>query len=79
MKLEFIAIFRWVEAAQEWRLLDPFKKTVVQEFKIYECGFMHKIVERLKLKKDKDNLVKITLLNLDKPNETEVSIQPLKL
>lgn len=64
MKLSFPAIFRWVEASQEWRLLDPFKKTLIQEFKVYECEFMHKIVKRLQLSKDKDNYIRIDLTNV---------------
>ena len=64
MKLSFLAIFRWIEACQEWRLLDPLKKTLIQEFKIYECNFMVKIVRKLKLNKDKDNYVRIDLTNV---------------
>lgn len=59
--MRFLAIFRWIDACQQWRLLDPKNKTLIQEFNIYECPFMLKIVERLKLSKENDNLVKITL------------------
>jgi hypothetical protein len=70
MQVRFLAVFRWVEACQQWRLLDPRNKSLIQEFNIYECKFMQKIVERLELSKDKDNLIKIELSRLTKKEPT---------
>ena len=64
-QIKFPAVFRYVENAQEWRLLNAITKSHIQEFKLYECEFMGKIIERLGLKKDKDNLVVIEITRGD--------------
>ncbi len=60
--IKFPIILRWNEATQQWRMLDAKHETHLQEFPLYECRwFLAKMIEPLKLSRDQDNFVEITL------------------